>query len=186
MLRLSPENRVDGAQQKLWMRIDASAAGLLWCNIKYEFLTIHASSCVQHPSNRMKIPGILLIYHLTIWYKFIVNNAFTQKNPTHNQQNLDLWPFFCQGKPHLLRTLCLCLNIIGLTLPLISCDVLKSFPWPFALANSSSFQHGFLCDHQSPYTAWTLQRRDIYEVFSRHLMDRSCADGHFGSNFWNS
>ena len=51
------------------------------------FPTIQASSCTQHPSNTLKLPGTT-VYHLTTWYKFMMDNAFPIKK--RNQKHLDL------------------------------------------------------------------------------------------------
>ena len=50
------------------------------------FPTIQAAFCAQHPSNTLKRPGTT-VYHLTTWYKFMMDNAFLIKK--HNQ-HLDL------------------------------------------------------------------------------------------------
>jgi len=58
---------------------------------KSGFPTIQASSCAQHPSPALKLPGTT-VYHLTTWYKFIMDNAFPIKknNNNNSQQHLDL------------------------------------------------------------------------------------------------
>ena len=56
---------------------------------KSGFPTIQDSSCTQHPSNVLKFPGTTVcFYHLTMWYKFIMDDAFPIKK--HNQHHLDL------------------------------------------------------------------------------------------------
>jgi hypothetical protein len=59
---------------------------------KSGFLKVQASSCAQFPSNPLKLPGPTG-YHLTTWYKFMVDNAFPIKK--HNQHHLDLCATHC-------------------------------------------------------------------------------------------
>jgi hypothetical protein len=56
---------------------------------KSGFPMIQASSCTQHPSNTLQLPG-KTVYHLTTWYKFMMDNVFPIKR--HNQHHLDIWP----------------------------------------------------------------------------------------------
>ena len=112
LLGLSPENRVDGAQRTSDVLPDNCRRGatheLMHCRgatSKYGFLTIQASSCAQHSSNALKLPGTT-VYHLTTWYKSMMDNAFPIKK--HNQQHLDLWLthtcFLGQGDPFIQST----------------------------------------------------------------------------------
>jgi len=94
VLGLSPEKRVDGAQRMVDVLPDNSGCGatreLANCRgatSKSGFPTIKASYCAQHPPNALQLPGTT-VYHLTKWYKFIINNAFPIKK--HNQQHVDL------------------------------------------------------------------------------------------------
>jgi hypothetical protein len=54
------------------------------------FPNIQATSCAQHPSNTLKFVVQLFVYHLTTWYKCMIDNAFPIKK--HNHNHLDLWP----------------------------------------------------------------------------------------------
>jgi len=71
----------------------------------------------------------MFVYHLTTWYKCMMDNAFPIRK--HNQHHLDLWfihAFFWSRRPfpHPLRQLHLGFNIIPINPRLISCyDVLK-------------------------------------------------------------
>ena len=108
------------------MRSDGKPADCHGATSKSGFSTIQASFCTQHPSNALK----LFIYHLTTWYKFMMENAFPIKK--HTQHHLDLWgthsSFFWSRRPflHPLQRLHLGLNIIPINSRLISCyDFLK-------------------------------------------------------------
>jgi hypothetical protein len=52
--------------------------------LKSGFSTIQASSCTQHPLNALKVLVQLFVCHLTMWYKFMVDNAvpITKTQPT--------------------------------------------------------------------------------------------------------
>jgi len=64
LLGLSPENRVDGAQRMSDVKPDNCGRGTTrepaYCHgaiSKSGFTIIQASSCAQHPSNMLKLPG---------------------------------------------------------------------------------------------------------------------------------
>jgi len=55
---------------------------------KSGFPTVQVSSCAQHPSNMLNFLVQQFVYHLTTWYKFMMDNAIPIKK--HNQHHLDL------------------------------------------------------------------------------------------------
>ena len=70
---------------------------------KSGFPTIQASSCTQHPSNTLKLPGTSVCLPLTTWYKFMMDNAF----PIKKTQTTSPWSltdisvfFFGRGDHH--------------------------------------------------------------------------------------
>jgi hypothetical protein len=138
------------------MRSDEWAGALSWCNIqvwfshnsglflcKPGFPTIQASSCAQHPSNALIQ---LFVYHLTTWYKFMMDNAFPIQK--HSQQHPDFLPthpyFFWSSRPflHPLRRLHLGFNIKPINPRLISCKIFMKFAPKYhthTCCSSSSF-----------------------------------------------
>jgi hypothetical protein len=57
--------------------------------VQHPSLVSHNSGlfCAQHASNMLKLPGTT-VYHLTTWYKFMIDNAFPIKKYNHHHLHL--------------------------------------------------------------------------------------------------
>ena len=160
---------------------------------KSGFPTIQASSCTQHPSNVLKLPGTTFVYHLTTWYS--TNSWWTMPFPSKNNKHpltFDrlLYAFWLRRPfPHPLWRLRLGFNIIPINLCLISCyDVLKKVFITICIGKQYLTDFSAVLFLIVSQQTWHKLCTDVMHLkfFSKNLMARSYADAHFISNFLDS
>jgi hypothetical protein len=94
LLGLSLENGVVGAQRVSdvlpdnWMISDVIAGALSWCSVKVWFSHISGLSLRTASLKHYNFLIQLFMYHLTRWYKFMMDSAFLIKK--YNKHHLDV------------------------------------------------------------------------------------------------
>jgi len=161
---------------------------------KSGFPTIQASSCAQHPSDALKLPGTTIC--LPSDHLVQIHDGQCLSNKKKNQQHLDLWLthpcFFCSRRPfpHPLRRLHLGFTIILVNSCLISCyNVLRKAYITICIGKQLLTDFNkvlFLIVSQQMWHEFCTDAMQHLKFFNKNLRARSYADAHFVSNFLES